>query len=69
MAAALIDFARSKAVEPTSEQVEKFEIFPGEGIYGRIEDNDIYVGNSKIASRAGCTEGEKNSKPLTLHKL
>ncbi|GFP90862.1 cadmium/zinc-transporting ATPase hma2 [Phtheirospermum japonicum] len=54
MAAALVDFARARAVEPKPENVEKFEIFPGEGICGRIEDNDVYVGNWKIASRAGC---------------
>ncbi|KAL3644198.1 Cadmium/zinc-transporting ATPase hma2 [Castilleja foliolosa] len=54
MAAALVDFARVRAVEPSPENVEKFEIFPGEGIYGRIEDNEVYVGNWKIASRAGC---------------
>ncbi|XP_011094082.1 putative inactive cadmium/zinc-transporting ATPase HMA3 [Sesamum indicum] len=55
MAAALVDFARAQGIEPTPEKVEKFQIFPGEGILGRIEDNDIYVGNWKVASRAGCT--------------
>ncbi|KAL3644185.1 putative cadmium/zinc-transporting ATPase hma4 [Castilleja foliolosa] len=54
MAAALVDFARARAVEPKPEDVEKFEIFPGEGIYGRIEDYEVYVGNLKIASTAGC---------------
>ncbi|KAL6560134.1 putative cadmium/zinc-transporting ATPase hma4 [Orobanche hederae] len=54
MAAALADFARAHAIEPKPEKVEKFEIFPGEGIFGRIEDNDIYVGNGRIASRAWC---------------
>ncbi|KAL0308309.1 UNVERIFIED_CONTAM: Cadmium/zinc-transporting ATPase HMA2 [Sesamum radiatum] len=33
MAAALIDFARAHAIEPEPEKVEKFQIFPGEGIY------------------------------------
>ncbi|KAL2250936.1 putative inactive cadmium/zinc-transporting ATPase HMA3 [Sesamum indicum] len=55
MAAALIDFARAHAIEPKPEKVEKFQIFPGEGICGRIEDKDVYVGNWKVASRAGCT--------------
>ncbi|KAI3443435.1 hypothetical protein Pfo_000100 [Paulownia fortunei] len=55
MAAALVDFARAHAIEPKPEKVEKFEIYPGEGICGRIEDNDVYVGNWKVASRAGCT--------------
>ncbi|KAL6521276.1 Cadmium/zinc-transporting ATPase hma2 [Orobanche gracilis] len=59
MAAALADFARAHAIEPKPEKVERFEIFPGEGIFGRIEDNDIYVGNGRIASRAGCPTGEQ----------
>ncbi|KAL0346880.1 UNVERIFIED_CONTAM: putative cadmium/zinc-transporting ATPase HMA4 [Sesamum calycinum] len=53
MAAALVDFARAQGIEPKPEKVEKFQIFPGEGIFGRIEDNDVYVGNWKVASRAG----------------
>ncbi|KAL0338773.1 UNVERIFIED_CONTAM: Cadmium/zinc-transporting ATPase HMA2 [Sesamum angustifolium] len=59
MAAALIDFARAHAIEPEPEKVEKFQIFPGEGVYGRIEDKDIYIGNWKVASRAGCTSVPK----------
>ncbi|KAK4414878.1 putative cadmium/zinc-transporting ATPase HMA4 [Sesamum alatum] len=55
MAAALVDFARAQGIEPKPEKVEKFQIFPGEGICGRIDDNDVYVGNWKVASRAGCT--------------
>ncbi|KAL0410294.1 UNVERIFIED_CONTAM: Cadmium/zinc-transporting ATPase HMA2 [Sesamum latifolium] len=55
MAAALVDFARAQGIEPKPEKVEKFQIFPGEGIFGRIEDNDVYVGNWKVASRSGCT--------------
>ncbi|XP_051114125.1 putative inactive cadmium/zinc-transporting ATPase HMA3 [Andrographis paniculata] len=55
MAAALVDHARAHKVEPKPEKVENFRNFPGEGIYGIIEENDIYIGNSKIASRAGCT--------------
>ncbi|XP_073154623.1 cadmium/zinc-transporting ATPase HMA3-like isoform X2 [Henckelia pumila] len=55
MAAALIDFAREYGIEPKPEKVERFQNFPGEGICGRIDDVEVYVGNSKIASRAGCT--------------
>ncbi|XP_073043852.1 cadmium/zinc-transporting ATPase HMA3-like isoform X1 [Primulina eburnea] len=55
MAAALIDFAREYGIEPKPEKVERFQNFPGEGICGRIDDVELYVGNSKIASRAGCT--------------
>ncbi|KAL0344926.1 UNVERIFIED_CONTAM: Cadmium/zinc-transporting ATPase HMA2 [Sesamum radiatum] len=55
MAAALVEFARAHAVEPKPDRVEKFQSFPGEGICGKIEDNEIYIGNCKIASRAGST--------------
>ncbi|KAL0315973.1 UNVERIFIED_CONTAM: Cadmium/zinc-transporting ATPase HMA2 [Sesamum radiatum] len=55
MAAALVEFARAHAVEPKPDRVEKFQNFPGEGICGKIEGNEIYIGNWKIASRAGST--------------
>ncbi|KFK29565.1 hypothetical protein AALP_AA7G151300 [Arabis alpina] len=54
MAAALIDYARSSSVEPKSDMVENFQNFPGEGVYGRIDGQDIYIGNKRIARRAGC---------------
>ncbi|XP_076910611.1 putative inactive cadmium/zinc-transporting ATPase HMA3 isoform X2 [Bidens hawaiensis] len=54
MAAALIEYAQSKSVEARSQNVEGFENFPGEGICGKIEGKNIYVGNQKIAVRAGC---------------
>ncbi|XP_076898337.1 putative inactive cadmium/zinc-transporting ATPase HMA3 isoform X2 [Bidens hawaiensis] len=54
MAAALIEYAQSKSVEAQSQYVEGFENFPGEGICGKIEGKNIYVGNQKIAVRAGC---------------
>nr|GEX67580.1 putative inactive cadmium/zinc-transporting ATPase HMA3 [Tanacetum cinerariifolium] len=37
MAAALIDYAQSHSVEAQPDNVEEFENFPGEGIYGKIE--------------------------------
>ncbi|KAG6649196.1 hypothetical protein CIPAW_07G195800 [Carya illinoinensis] len=54
MAAALIDHARSLSVEPKPENVMEFQNFPGEGIHGNIDGDDIYIGNRKIALRAGC---------------
>jgi Cd2+/Zn2+-exporting ATPase len=54
MAAALIDYARSVSVEPKPDIVENFQNFPGEGVYGRIDGQDIYIGNKRIAQRAGC---------------
>lgn len=59
MAAALVDYAQSNSVEPRPDRVEQFQIFPGEGIHGRIDGMEIYVGNRKISSRAGCTTGKR----------
>lgn len=69
MAAALIDHGRSHSVEPMSEKVEEFENFPGEGIHGKIDGKDVYVGNLKIALRAGCStvprlEGDTDGKSI-----
>ncbi|GFP89194.1 cadmium/zinc-transporting ATPase hma2 [Phtheirospermum japonicum] len=55
MAAALVEFARSRGIEPKPDRVENFQNFPGEGICGNIENNEIFIGNSKIASRARCS--------------
>ncbi|PWA63993.1 heavy metal atpase 4 [Artemisia annua] len=55
MAAALIDYAQSHSVEAQPDNVEEFENFPGEGIYGKIEGKNVYIGNQKIATRAGCS--------------
>ncbi|KAG0470412.1 hypothetical protein HPP92_017112 [Vanilla planifolia] len=54
MASALIEHARSNAIEPKPEQVVDFNIYPGEGVSGEINGNKIYIGNKKIAMRAGC---------------
>lgn len=66
MAAALVEFARTRLVEPRPDKVEHFQNFPGEGISGKIEDNELYVGNKKLASRAGCSEG--NSYIFDMNK-
>ncbi|XP_019084716.1 PREDICTED: putative cadmium/zinc-transporting ATPase HMA4 isoform X1 [Camelina sativa] len=55
MAATIVDHAKSVSVEPKPEEVEDYQNFPGEGIYGKIDGNDIYIGNKRIASRAGCS--------------
>ncbi|KAA8522700.1 hypothetical protein F0562_009138 [Nyssa sinensis] len=54
MAAALVEYGQSHSVEPKPDTVAEFQNFPGEGIYGKIDGKDIYVGNKKIAMRAGC---------------
>ena len=57
-AAAIVDYGRSLSVEPEPEKVTEFENFPGEGICGKIEGRVIYIGNKKIATRAGSETGE-----------
>lgn len=56
MAAALINYAASFSIEPMPEEVEEFQNYPGEGIYGKIEGAHIYIGNYRISLRAGCKE-------------
>ena len=58
MAAPLVGYARSFSVEPKPEDVQEFQNFPGEGIYGKIDGKDIYIGNRKIAVRVGRETGE-----------
>ncbi|XP_048620604.1 cadmium/zinc-transporting ATPase HMA2-like [Brassica napus] len=55
MAAALVDYAKSVSNEPKPEAVEEYQNFPGEGIYGKIDRKEVYIGNKRIASRAGCS--------------
>ncbi|CAN1229301.1 Cadmium/zinc-transporting ATPase HMA2 [Linum grandiflorum] len=61
MAAALVDYGRSRSIEPRPENVEEYENIPGEGIHARIDGRDIYIGNKKIAVRAGSETGEITS--------
>ncbi|KAE9450553.1 hypothetical protein C3L33_17547, partial [Rhododendron williamsianum] len=54
MVAALIDHAQTLSIEVKPERVEEFENFQGEGVHGKIDGKDVYVGNQKIALRARC---------------
>ncbi|KAK9741003.1 hypothetical protein RND81_03G075300 [Saponaria officinalis] len=56
MAASLVSYAVMNSVKPLPEKVEEFRNYPGEGIYGKIDGEDVYVGNYRIALRAGCRE-------------
>ncbi|XP_021718193.1 putative inactive cadmium/zinc-transporting ATPase HMA3 isoform X1 [Chenopodium quinoa] len=56
MAAALVNYAASHSIKPIPEMVEEFQNYPGEGIYGKIEGEHIYIGNYRISLRAGFTE-------------
>ncbi|XP_039009681.1 cadmium/zinc-transporting ATPase HMA2-like isoform X2 [Hibiscus syriacus] len=55
MAAALVEYGRSHSIEPEPETVEDYQNFPGEGIYGRIDGRDIYIGSRKVSERAHGT--------------
>ncbi|XVF69943.1 hypothetical protein PTKIN_Ptkin11bG0121500 [Pterospermum kingtungense] len=55
MAAALVEYGKSHSVQPKPECVEDYQNFPGEGIYGRIDGRDIYIGSRKISVRANGT--------------
>ncbi|XP_020580568.1 cadmium/zinc-transporting ATPase HMA3-like [Phalaenopsis equestris] len=54
MASALVDYARIRSIEPKAENVNDFQIYPGEGVSGEINGKKIYIGNKRIAMRAGC---------------
>ncbi|RCV10162.1 hypothetical protein SETIT_2G090500v2 [Setaria italica] len=54
MAAALVQYSRSKSIRPEPENVMEFHIYHGEGIYGAISGKHIYIGNKKIMARSSC---------------
>ncbi|XP_054821983.1 putative inactive cadmium/zinc-transporting ATPase HMA3 isoform X2 [Prosopis cineraria] len=58
IAGAIVDYGRSLSIEPKPEKVTEFENFPGEGIHGKIDGRDIYIGNRKIVTRAGSEPGD-----------
>ncbi|XP_048490345.1 cadmium/zinc-transporting ATPase HMA2 isoform X2 [Beta vulgaris subsp. vulgaris] len=55
VAAVLVDYGRSQGVEPKQDNVEDFQNFPGEGVFGKINGRNIYIGNEKLGQRANCT--------------
>lgn len=56
MAAALVNYAVMRSIDPLPEKVEEFHNYPGEGIHGKIESEHIHIGNHRISQRAGLTE-------------
>ncbi|KAI9123068.1 hypothetical protein K1719_005957 [Acacia pycnantha] len=65
MAAALLEYGRIQGIKPIPENVEDFQNFPGEGVSGKIDGKEVYIGNRKICVRAGCeseflTKEERN---------
>ncbi|XP_019454574.1 PREDICTED: putative cadmium/zinc-transporting ATPase HMA4 isoform X5 [Lupinus angustifolius] len=53
LAEAIVDYGKSLSIEPKPEEVTGFENFHGEGISGTIDGRVLYIGNKKIATRAG----------------
>lgn len=53
-----MDYGRSLSIEPKPEKVTEFENFPGEGIHGKIDGRDVYIGNRKVVTRAGSQSGK-----------
>lgn len=47
MGQALIGYSQSNDVEPDPEKVEEFCTFPGEGICGKIDEKQIYIGTKR----------------------
>ncbi|PKA56596.1 Cadmium/zinc-transporting ATPase HMA2 [Apostasia shenzhenica] len=70
MASALVNHARLNSIEPKPELVNDFQIYPGEGVSGDINGKKIYIGNKRIAMRAGCMEagpvGEEIKEVVTV---
>ena len=54
LAGAVIEAARTKGLVPP--EPERFESFPGQGVYARVEGHDIYVGNKTFAVAHGFAE-------------
>ncbi|XP_042493862.1 putative inactive cadmium/zinc-transporting ATPase HMA3 isoform X2 [Macadamia integrifolia] len=62
IASALVNYAQANFVEPKPENVTEFQNFPGEGIFGQIDGVNIFVGNRRISTRAGCRTEETDDK-------
>jgi len=58
MAASLVEYGMSHSVRPIPENVENFENFAGEGVFGTIDGKDIYIGNRRIGARADSARGD-----------
>jgi len=53
-----VDYARLHSIKSVPENVENFQNFPGEGIFGTIDGRDIYIGNKRVGVRAGSKRGD-----------
>ncbi|CAI0450663.1 unnamed protein product [Linum tenue] len=67
---ALVVLVSACPIEPSPDNVVDFQNFPGEGIHGKIDGRAIYIGNKRIAARAGCKTGNaRNLKGYWLTNL
>lgn len=56
MASALVSYARINGVEP-SEDVNDFEVIPGEGVSAVVDGHTVQIGNARMAARLGWDTG------------
>ncbi|ONM52505.1 Cadmium/zinc-transporting ATPase HMA2 [Zea mays] len=68
MAAALVEYAQSKSVQPKPENVTETCIYHGEGIYGVMDGKQIYIGNERIIARSSCRHHKLATKKQTVSK-
>ncbi|OAY79012.1 Cadmium/zinc-transporting ATPase HMA2, partial [Ananas comosus] len=66
MASALVDYARSNSVEPKPENVAEFHIYPGEGIYGKIDGKDIYRISNRLILKILVTNMDDKEGGVTI---
>lgn len=60
MASALVSYARLNGVEP-SEDVEDFEVIPGEGVSAVVDGHTVQIGNARMAARLGWDTGKQQA--------
>lgn len=56
LASALVSYARINGVEP-SEDVNDFEVIPGEGVSAVVDGHTVQIGNARMAARLGWDTG------------
>jgi Cd2+/Zn2+-exporting ATPase len=66
MAAALVEYAQSKSIQPNPENVGDFRIYPGEGIYGEIHGKHIYIGNRRTLARASSPQSSEQNTSFVV---
>lgn len=55
MSVAIVSHCRQQGLEPSAE-VKNFTILEGEGICGEVDNQKIYIGNSRLSNRLGWTK-------------